>query len=57
MLELSYRQTKTLWRRYRQVGRKGLKHYGLRFSAYSNESTNHKKGTFLMSLDNPPNSS
>src|SRR6202163_1085746 len=26
MLELSYRQTKRLWRRYRQVGRKGLKH-------------------------------
>jgi len=25
MLELSYRQTKRLWRRYRQVGRKGLK--------------------------------
>jgi hypothetical protein len=23
MLELSYRQTKRLWRRYRQVGRKG----------------------------------
>src|SRR5258708_3040658 len=26
MLELSYRQTKRLWRRYRQVGRKGVKH-------------------------------
>jgi hypothetical protein len=26
MLELSYRQTKRLWRQYRQVGRKGLKH-------------------------------
>ena len=26
MLELSYGQTKRLWRRYRQVGRKGLKH-------------------------------
>ena len=26
MLELSYRQTKRLWRRFRQVGRKGLKH-------------------------------
>ena len=26
MLELSYRQTKRLWRRYRQVGSKGLKH-------------------------------
>src|SRR5258708_9861003 len=26
MLELSYQQTKRLWRRYRQVGRKGLKH-------------------------------
>ncbi|HYL14449.1 MAG TPA: ISNCY family transposase [Terriglobales bacterium] len=26
MLELSYRQVKRLWRRYRQVGRKGLKH-------------------------------
>jgi transposase-like protein len=26
MLELSYRQTKRLWRRYREVGRKGLKH-------------------------------
>jgi hypothetical protein len=26
MLELSYRQTKRLWRRYRQVGKKGLKH-------------------------------
>src|SRR6202047_2948731 len=26
MLELSYRQTKRVWRRYRQVGRKGLKH-------------------------------
>src|SRR5580700_9112299 len=26
MLELSYRQTKRLWRRYRQVGGKGLKH-------------------------------
>ncbi len=26
MLELSYRQTKRLWRRYRQVGRQGLKH-------------------------------
>src|SRR6266566_6780753 len=26
MLELSYRQTKRLWRRYVQVGRKGLKH-------------------------------
>jgi hypothetical protein len=26
MLELSYRQTKRLWRCYRQVGRKGLKH-------------------------------
>ena len=26
MLELSYRQTKRLWRRYLQVGRKGLKH-------------------------------
>jgi len=26
MLELSYRQTKRLWRRYRQGGRKGLKH-------------------------------
>ena len=26
MLELSYRQTKRLWRRYRQVGSKGLRH-------------------------------
>ena len=26
MLELSYRQAKRLWRRYRQEGRKGLKH-------------------------------
>jgi len=26
MLELSYRQTKRLWRRYRQVGSQGLKH-------------------------------
>ena len=26
MLELSYRQAKRLWRRYRQVGSKGLKH-------------------------------
>src|SRR6202022_2817968 len=26
MLELSYRQAKRLWRCYRQVGRKGLKH-------------------------------
>src|ERR1700704_5218843 len=26
MLELSYRQTKRLWRRYREGGRKGLKH-------------------------------
>src|SRR6266478_4087355 len=26
MLELSYRQAKRLWRRYRQVGGKGLKH-------------------------------
>ena len=26
MLELSYRQTKRLWRRYRQAGGKGLKH-------------------------------
>ena len=26
MLELSYRQTRRLWRRYREVGRKGLKH-------------------------------
>jgi hypothetical protein len=26
MLELSYRQTKRLWRRYRRVGSKGLKH-------------------------------
>ena len=26
MLELSYRQTKRLWRQYREVGRKGLKH-------------------------------
>jgi hypothetical protein len=26
VLELSYRQTKRLWRRYRQVGGKGLKH-------------------------------
>src|SRR6266478_114728 len=26
MLELSYRQIKRLWRRYRQVGSKGLKH-------------------------------
>ena len=26
LLELSYRQTKRLWRRYRQVGSKGLKH-------------------------------
>jgi transposase len=26
MLELSYRQTKRWWRRYRQVGSKGLKH-------------------------------
>jgi len=26
ILQLSYRQTKRLWRRYRQVGRKGLKH-------------------------------
>ena len=26
MLELSYRQAKRLWRRYRRVGRKGLKH-------------------------------
>jgi len=26
ILELSYRQTKRLWRRYRQVGSKGLKH-------------------------------
>ncbi len=26
MLELSYRQAKRLWRRYRKVGRKGLKH-------------------------------
>jgi hypothetical protein len=36
MLELSYRQTKRLWRRYLQVGRKGLKHgnaVGLRIAA------------------------
>jgi len=46
MLELSYRQTKTLWRRYRQVGKKGLKHYRLRFSAYSNENHNTKRGHF-----------
>src|SRR5436189_6385577 len=26
MLELSYRQAKRLWRRYRQVGSQGLKH-------------------------------
>ena len=26
MLELSYRQVKRLWRRYREVGGKGLKH-------------------------------
>src|SRR5207237_2315384 len=26
ILELSYRQTKRLWRRYRQVGSQGLKH-------------------------------
>src|SRR6201982_4339864 len=26
ILELSYRQTKRLWRRYREVGSKGLKH-------------------------------
>jgi hypothetical protein len=26
MLELSYRHAKRLWRCYRQVGRKGLKH-------------------------------
>jgi hypothetical protein len=26
MLELSYRQAKRLWRRYRQVGGKGLQH-------------------------------
>ena len=26
ILQLSYRQVKRLWRRYRQVGRKGLKH-------------------------------
>ena len=26
MLELSYRQTKRLWRRYRKKGREGLKH-------------------------------
>ena len=26
LLELSYRQTKRLWRRYQQVGSKGLKH-------------------------------
>jgi hypothetical protein len=26
MLELSYRQTKRLWRRFRQVGSQGLKH-------------------------------
>src|SRR6266566_1027823 len=26
MLQLSYRQVKRLWRRYQQVGRKGLKH-------------------------------
>jgi hypothetical protein len=26
MLELSYRQAKRLWRQYRQVGSKGLKH-------------------------------
>jgi len=26
LLELSYRQAKRLWRRYRQVGRKGLKY-------------------------------
>src|SRR6202451_4695065 len=26
MLELSYRQVKRLWRRYRQVGSKGLQH-------------------------------
>jgi len=26
MLELSYRQTKRLWRRYREVGSAGLKH-------------------------------
>jgi hypothetical protein len=26
MLQLSYRQAKRLWRRYQQVGRKGLKH-------------------------------
>jgi len=26
MLELSYRQTKRLWRRYRKAGREGLKH-------------------------------
>jgi hypothetical protein len=25
-LQLSYRQTKRLWRRYREVGSKGLKH-------------------------------
>ena len=26
ILRLSYRQVKRLWRRYQQVGRKGLKH-------------------------------
>ena len=26
MLELSYRQVKRLWRRYRRLGRKGLQH-------------------------------
>jgi transposase len=26
MLQLSYRQVKRLWRRYRQKGRKGLQH-------------------------------
>jgi transposase len=31
MLELSYRQVKRLWRRYRQVGGKGLRH-GSNFS-------------------------
>jgi len=49
MLELSYRQTKRLWRRYRQVGRKGLKHYRASLQCVFQREPQHEKGTFLMS--------
>jgi triphosphoribosyl-dephospho-CoA synthetase len=37
LLELSYRQAKRLWRRYRQVSRKGLKH------GNAGRPSNHRK--------------